>query len=452
MLRQGQVVILCALALLAIGVVMVNSAGMNISPVTGTPGLAPPAAPSDAGVPAMLASIVFSRSSFYMALAVAAMALVAVMPVRRLTAWMAESGAEGVAAAAVPPTSPPGHARGASGASGGGEVGGTGRLKVRTSAGHRGTVILVVGCAALLVVLAMVYIPGLSREVNGSRRWVTLPGLGLLSMQPSEIAKWALVGIIAGYCACRASLMPTFWRGLAPGLIGAGVVAGAVAHEDLGTGVLLAMVAGLVLLAAGARVLHFAMFIPGGVAGFAALVISNPYRLTRIETFFNPYLEPQKAGYHMIQSMLAIAGGEGTGRGLGYGLQKFGYLPEDTTDFLFPIICEELGIAGAALVIGLYVLLLWSGLSIVRREGSLVLKLAGIGVLATVGLQALINLVVVTGLGPTKGIALPLISSGGTGWILTGASLGLLVAMDRGRAAREPEAEAPPLPSAAAAA
>jgi cell division protein FtsW len=184
------------------------------------------------------------------------------------------------------------------------------------------------------------------------------------------------------------------------------------------------------------------MFIPPAAAGFVALVIASPYRLTRIETFFNPYLQPQKAGYHMIQSMLAISGGEGPGRGLGYGLQKFGYLPEDTTDFLFPVICEELGVAGAAVVIGLYVLLLWAGLSIVRREGTLVLKLVGTGVLATVGLQALINLVVVTGLGPTKGIALPLISSGGTGWIMTAASLGLLVAMDSRHAQEEAGGEA----------
>jgi cell division protein FtsW len=224
--------------------------------------------------------------------------------------------------------------------------------------------------------------------------------------------------------------MPRFWRGLAPGLIAAGVVAGAVAKDDLGTGVLIAAVACIVLLAAGARLLHFLMFIPPAAAALVALVVASPYRFVRIETFVNPYLQPQKAGYHMIQSMLAIAGGEGTGRGLGYGLQKFGYLPEDTTDFLFSIICEELGIAGAALVMGLYAILLWAGLAIVRQQRVLVLKLIGTGVLATIGLQALINLAVVTGLGPTKGIALPLISFGGTGWILTAASLGLLAAMD----------------------
>jgi cell division protein FtsW len=112
-------------------------------------------------------------------------------------------------------------------------------------------------------------------------------------------------------------------------------------------------------------------------------------------------------------------------------LQKLGYLPEDRTDFLFAVICEELGIAGAVLVVALYLGLMWAGLSIVRREPLMSLKLAGLGVLLTVGLQAIMNLFVVTGMGPTKGIALPMLSSGGTGWLLTAASLGLLVGMDR---------------------
>jgi cell division protein FtsW len=407
MLRPGHVVFLCALALLCIGVVMVSSAGMTIDPVSTNPSPTPPPEPSDAGLLHMLSTILFSRSTIYMGMAVAAMAGVSFFSLRR-TGLIGE-------------TSPSSHAR-------------------------LGLTILMTGCLVLLVILASAYVPGLSRQVNGSRRWITLPGLRAISIQPSEIAKWSLILVIAGYGACRASLMPNFRRGLVPGLLGAGLVAGAVAKDDLGTGVLIAAVACVVLVAAGARMLHFLMFIPPAAAGFVLLIVTNPYRLTRIETFFNPYLQPQGSGYHMIQSMLAIAGGEGTGRGLGYGLQKFGYLPEDTTDFLFPVICEELGIAGAALVIFLYVALLWAGLSIIRNERSLMLKLIGVGVLATVGLQALINLVVVTGLGPTKGIALPLISSGGTGWILTAASLGLLVAIDR-RAAEDASEVAPaPLP------
>jgi hypothetical protein len=153
--------------------------------------------------------------------------------------------------------------------------------------------------------------------------------------------------------------------------------------------------------------------------------------MQRLVTFLNPYADPEGAGYHMIQSMVAVANGEVAGRGLGHGLQKFGYLPEDRTDFLFAIICEELGVAGALVVVALYGGMLWSCWTIIRREQAAILKLLALGVVATVGIQALINLAVVTGLGPTKGIALPLLSSGGTGWILTAASLGLIVAMDR---------------------
>jgi cell division protein FtsW len=141
----------------------------------------------------------------------------------------------------------------------------------------------------------------------------------------------------------------------------------------------------------------------------------------------------------MIQSMSAVSGGGLAGRGLGNSIQKFGYLPEDTTDFIFAIICEELGIVGAGLVICLYAMLCLCALSIIRRTTDRFAQLLAIGIVATIGLQALINLAVVTGCGPTKGIALPLISSGGTGWVLTAFCLGLLVSI--GRRATDPPAD-----------
>jgi cell division protein FtsW len=402
MLRPGHVVFLCALALLAIGVVMVNSAGMNIDPVS-TAAPEPPAA-RDAGIPGVFQALLTGRPAIYMALALVAMSLTAVVPVGRLAGAVRAGPGPGAAA----------------------------RSWLRPWTWDLPMRLLVLGAIAFVCIVATAYIPGLSRAVNGSRRWVSLPlpGLRAVSIQPSEIVKWGLVAVVALYGAGAAARIRSFWGGLVPGLAAVAVVAGAVAHEDLGTGVLIFAVGCVLLLAAGARLWQFLLFIPPAAAGLVVLIISNPYRLTRIESFVNPYLQPQGSGYHMIQSMLAVAGGEGFGRGLGYGLQKFGYLPEDTTDFLFAIICEELGIAGAAVVIALYVALLWAGLAIVRRQRWAVLKLLGLGIITTVGLQALINLAVVTGLGPTKGIALPLVSSGGTGWILTAASLGLLVAMD----------------------
>lgn len=408
MLRSGHVVFLCALALLCVGVIMVNSAGMSIRPVEVMP-LGADAAHTDSAltpdrrhhdsVGHFFASILISRSTAYMVLAVAAMCAAAALPLHRLP--LPGSGAPGAPDA--------------------------------RRAQRIGLIILAAGVVVLLIVLSSAYWPGIGREVNGSRRWIHLPvpGLRVFSFQPSELAKWGLIALLAAYCAARAALMPSFLRGLLPALAALALIGGAVAHEDLGTGILIVAAGSMVLIAGGARLWHFLMFIPPALAGIVILCITNPYRLRRIETFFDPYLQPQGTGYHMIQSMTAVAGGEGFGRGLGHGLQKFGYLPEDTTDFLFAIICEELGIAGAAAVICLYILLLWAGLAIIRGQHSTLFKLAGLGIIATVGLQALINLAVVTGLAPTKGIALPLVSAGGTGWILTAASLGLLVAMDR---------------------
>jgi cell division protein FtsW len=398
MLRPGQVVALCVFALLTIGVVMVSSAGMKVGPVDGP----------DQHLPVMTAQqIIFSRSTCYMLLAIAAMGCGALVPVRRLAGVAQGSPEQALKGVAL-------------------------------------------GCAALVVICGLVYVPHLSRHMNGSHRWIELPVPGLgdaLSVQPSEIAKWGMIGLMAWYITARSRMLEEFWRGLVPALIAIGAVAGFIVLEDLGTGVLIAMVACLMLLAGGARVRYFAMAVPIGLAGVAGAILMSPYRVKRVLAFMDPYADPQGIGYHTIQSLVAVAGGGGFGRGLGHGLQKFGYLPEDRTDFLFAIICEELGIAGAGLVMALFGTLTWAGFTIMRREREPVLRLLTLGIVATVGLQAIINLAVVTGLAPTKGIALPLLSSGGTGWIMTAFSLGLLVAIDRSQeeaVAPEPEPTATP--------
>ena len=399
-LRPGHGVALCALALLTIGVLMVNSASMQV----------------DAATPMSLATIAQSRPAAYAGIAILAMGVCALLPVRRMF--------PAVVRPAVPPDEPSGKEhRFLSGA----WLSQLGREYARLWPLWLSTI-------ALVVVLASVYMPVISRPMKGSHRWVNLRLPGLESMQPSEIAKWALLVLLAWYGARFAHRMKSFWLGLAPGLAAAGAVAGFIVIEDLGTGALLAASAAVVLLAAGGRFWHFLVLAPVPLMGAVVAIVTNPYRLHRIESFVNPYLDPLGKGFHMIQSMAAVAGGQVFGRGLGHGLQKFGYLPEDTTDFLFAIICEELGIAGAALVVGLFGLLLWSIWLVVRHERIIMLKLLSLGVLTTIGVQAIINLAVVTGMGPTKGIALPLLSSGGTGWILTAAALGLVIAIDRAQA------------------
>lgn len=397
--RQG--ILLCALALLTLGVVMVNSAGMRIIPAT-------------AGVPVAsteglgFAAIVGGRDGVFALLAVAALA----------AGWMMPSGL-------------------------------IDRLSRPSPA--RVVPVAIAGVGAMLALLVLVYIPGLSREVNASNRWieVSTPGLGVVSVQPSELVKWGMVVLTAWCAASAGARMERFWTGLLPALAGVGLVAAAVMKEDLGTAVLIGVVACAVLVAAGGKLWQLAAVAPLGLAVVAAGLLAEPYRVARLTAFMDPFADPSGTGFHMIQSMGAVAGGEWSGRGLGHGLQKFGYLPEDTTDFIFAIICEELGFAGAVLVVFLYMLLLGLLLSVARRAPSPVQRLIVVGVLATIGVQASINLLVVTGLAPTKGIALPLISKGGTGWILTCLALGLVSAIDRAATREEvsPSPEPEPLPA-----
>jgi len=404
MLRPGQVVILCALALLTLGVVMVNSAGMAVGP------LGQPGGPPEGTTPR---SILFSKSSAYFALSLAAIVLASSVPVGRIARAL-ERPAPGSPRPALD-----------------------------------GLVPTALAIAAILALLGTVYLPGLGHEVNYSRRWLKVPGTNL-TFQPSEVAKWSLIALLAWYGARRAAMIPRLILGFAPAVATLGIISGVVAVEDLGTGVLMAAAGGLVLLAAGARLWHFALFIPPAVAGIVVLILTSPYRIQRLKAFMDHFAISRTTGYQMIQSMAAIAEGAGFGRGLGNGLFKFGYLPEDTNDFLFAIICEELGIAGAFVVVALYMLLLWSASRIVAAEKSTLLRLFGVGVVSTIALQSLMNLVVVTGLGPTKGIALPLVSSGGTGWILTASCLGLLAAMDHHQAvesAQEPQPQPIALPA-----
>ncbi len=277
----------------------------------------------------------------------------------------------------------------------------------------------------VVVLLLAVHLPGVGREVNGARRWLW-PGF-----QPSEVAKWSMVVVLALYAARLVAVMGQLNRGLIRPIVLVALVCGLIATEDLGTAVLIGVVSVCILVAAGARVAYVALLAGPSMAGLAAAVLASPYRIDRVRAFLDPWQDPQGIGYHVIQSMVTVAGGGVAGRGLGNSIQKFGYLPEDTTDFIFAIISEELGLIGVTVVVCLYGAMLLCGLSVITRVGHPFGKLLGLGILLTVGFQALINMLVVTGLAPTKGIALPLISAGGTGWILTAFCVGLLVAMDR---------------------
>jgi cell division protein FtsW len=283
-------------------------------------------------------------------------------------------------------------------------------------------------------------VPGFGKNMNGSSRWLYIgPQSWNFSFQPSELAKWVMVGAMAWWAARLVAKdgvegvvrIKKFWLGLLPALMMLGGVCGLIAIEDLGTAALIGVVGVGMLIAAGAKLWQLSLFAPPAIGAVYYFVVSSPYRMDRIMAFLHPWDDPQGTGYQLIQAKTAFASGGLFGRGLGNGLLKFGHLPEDTTDFIFPIICEEMGLAGGLLVVGLYAALIWVGLGVIRECRHAFGRLLGLGVMMTIGVQALINVAVVTGTVPTKGIALPLVSYGGTGWVLCAGAVGLLVAIDR---------------------
>ena len=279
-----------------------------------------------------------------------------------------------------------------------------------------------------VLLLFAVYVPGIGREVNYSNRWVDFGGL---SFQPSEVVKWTMVLVVAWWGATHLHNIRQYWRGFVPPIIGIGAIAAIIAVEDLGTAVLIFTVACFVLFAAGSKFLHFATLIPVALGGFALAVMASPYRIARLQSYLHPFDDPEHSGYHIVQSMSTISGGGLSGLGLGNGIHKFGYLPEDTTDFIYSVICEELGIFGALAVACLYIGLVVLGVYVIRKTKDTFQQLLALGIIVTIGLQAGMNILVVTALVPTKGIALPLLSNGGTGWLLTAFCIGLLDAIDR---------------------
>ncbi|HUB25975.1 MAG TPA: putative peptidoglycan glycosyltransferase FtsW [Tepidisphaeraceae bacterium] len=274
----------------------------------------------------------------------------------------------------------------------------------------------------------VVLIPHVGKSINGARRWLPL---GPLQFEPSELAKWAVVLFVA-YCLNRKPLdWDKFFTGYLPMLVPVAVLCVLVVIQDFGTATLIALCALAMLLAARVRWRHLLVTVPPIMAGGLWLLMHTAYRWRRVTAFIDPYAAPQKEGYHMIQSLLSFATGGFTGRGLGNGIQKLGYLPEDTTDFLFSVICEELGFFGALLTVFLYVGIIYVTWQALRQKKDDFGRMLAFGIGGMVSLQALINIAVATVSVPTKGLSLPLVSAGGSGLVITGAALGLLLSVCR---------------------
>ncbi len=280
-----------------------------------------------------------------------------------------------------------------------------------------------------VILLALALTPGIGIEKGSSRRWL---GYGNFQFQPSELAKWITVIFLAAWSAHQDEKMKSFSGGFVPGFTILMIIVGLIGYEDFGTAALICMVGAMVLLVGGMRWRYLPTLVPIAAIGFYYLIYKVEYRMARVRAFIGGEDSAlEQVRYQGYQSLLAIGSGGLWGAGLGRGTVKQGYLPEDTTDFIFAIIAEELGFMGSALVIGLYIALMICGMTIIKRSPSKLGKLVGLAIISTIGAQALINLAMVTGMTPTKGIALPFVSVGGTGLIMTAAAAGVLINIAR---------------------
>lgn len=290
--------------------------------------------------------------------------------------------------------------------------------------------VLLMGVAIVLLV-AVLFV---GEQKKGATRWLSLgPAGGGLSFQPSEVAKLAVVVFFAAVCSRWGERIRRFWTGLLPLLLLLGVIVGLIGKEDFGTAVLLLLVGGCVLLAAGARVWHLCLLSIPAAAGLAYLVMTEEHRVQRITSFLDPAANPQGSGYQGIQSLITIASGGWWGRGLGQGIQKYDYLPEGRSDFIFAVICEELGAMGGVAVILLFALLVWQGRKAMLSAATDFSRLLALGATLTIGFQAALNIAVVTVSVPTKGIGLPLVSAGGTSALFLSFLIGMLANVARAR-------------------
>ncbi len=289
-----------------------------------------------------------------------------------------------------------------------------------------------VGTVALIaaaVMLALVLVPHVGLKVGGARRWL---GVGPMRFQPSEIGKLALVVWLAHWLAKEKRRLNKFGRGFAipMGVVGILLVL-VLAEPDFGSTALMASVSFAMMFVAGVRLRFLVPTLLSGVAGFATLVMHNPIRAARLMAFLDLDKYKKGAGYQVWQAILAFGSGGFNGVGLGNSRQKMFYLPEAHTDFIFPIIGEELGLVGTLAILLAFALLVACAVIISLRASDLFGQYLGMGIAVLLAMQALINIGVVTAWLPTKGLPLPFISFGGSNLVLNMVAVGLLLSIYR---------------------
>ncbi len=284
-----------------------------------------------------------------------------------------------------------------------------------------------------MVVLVLVLTP-LGHTVNGSTRWIPM---GLFNVQVSEVAKLCVIAYLAGYVVRRRDELLNTWWGFSKPVIVLILAVGLLMTEpDFGASVVLTAAAAAMIFLSGVRLTRFLPLI--GVLAFlgAVLIVSAPYRLKRVVSYLDPWKDQFDSGYQLTQSLIAFGRGEWAGVGLGNSVQKLFFLPEAHTDFIFAIIAEEFGLIGALIVLALFTALVVSGFVIARRAEKSGMPFGACfsyGISLLIGLQAGINMAVCTGLLPTKGLTLPLVSYGGSSLLVTCIGLGVLARVEMER-------------------
>jgi cell division protein FtsW len=275
--------------------------------------------------------------------------------------------------------------------------------------------------AVTLLLIAVLF----SRPINGTRRWFGVGGLGI---QPSELAKIACVLFTALMLERRMHRIDDVKYSLLPILLVVGVLVGLIlVQPDFGTAISLILIVAAMIFAAG---LHYRYYVGGALilaAALAGVMVSEPYRIRRLLAFLDPWADPLGDGFQIIQSLIAVGTGGVFGRGLMEGVQKLFYLPEPHTDFIYAVIGEELGLIGTTAILVCFCLIGWRGLRITMRAQDSFGSFVALGLTTMIVAQAFINMSVVLGLMPTKGIPLPLVSAGGSSLLISLLGMGVLL-------------------------
>ncbi len=279
-----------------------------------------------------------------------------------------------------------------------------------------------------LIMVVLVLIPGIGIKVNGARRWL---GIGGFRIQPSELAKFAVIVFLSSYISINHERMKRF-DGLLPAVAVLGIFTFLVAIETHFSGAILIFCVGAVMLFIGGMSIRTLLsFGALGGGGLLCFILFTDYAKVRLETWFNPFANPTDEGFQIVQSLYAIGSGGVFGLGLGQSRQKHLYIPEPQNDYIFSIVCEELGFVGALVVLLLFILLIWRGYNIAFHMKDKFSMMLVAGIITRVAIQVIFNIAVVTNAFPSTGISLPFFSYGGTALLVLMAEMGIVLSVSR---------------------